>query len=158
MKDRSFPPVVQWDPQPHPPGYIEPGEWFSYQYPIVKAYFQKLLGGWHLGDFLAGLGCKTVVLYAITDFAEFAARDLTQFTPEIQLKYFACNDAGRHPEGYLGKAVYGVERLAEDYRSRGIDKIVICNIFHANEIFDSLLAAGIRLEDLISICAAIYQS
>lgn len=152
-----FPPVIPWEPDPYPPGYIVPEEWYSHQYPIIKKFFQKKMDGWNLGDFLLELGCKNVVLYAMTDFLDLAARDLMHSTPNIYLKYFACNDAYRYPDGYLAREVCDIEKLAEDYKSGGVDKIVVCSIFHANEIFTDLLFAGIKLQDLISINTIIFD-
>lgn len=153
--DRKYPPVIEWEISSLPQGTVGSQAWYAHQYPIIKKFFQKKMDGWSFGDFLLEQDCKSVVLYAITDFSDLVARDLIHSAPEIELKYFACNDAERHTHGYMGLGVYGVDKLAEDYLAGKVDKIVVCNIFHTNEIFNDLLAAGILLRDLISICSVV---
>ena len=152
-----FPPVHIRELEHHPPGYVEPAEWFSFQYPFVKKYLLRKLDEWTACNFLRALNCKNVVLYAVTDLAEIMGRDIIQSATDVRLLYFACNDAHRHKDGFLGREVHDIFSLKEDYLDGKIDKIVVCSLFHVNEIFRELMNAGIRLNDLISFTTILYQ-
>lgn len=138
------------------PNYVDVNERYQYQYPIIMRYLKNKIRGWGIGDFFEKNRVKKIVLYAVTEFTELVCDDLKNGDAFAELTYICDKNYMKFSEGYKGHQVVGIEKLLEDYEADEIEQIVVCSIFHANEIFEELLQRGIRLDDLVSINNIIF--
>ena len=140
------------------PDYIMLNERYQYQYPIIMQYLKNKIQGWGIDRFFIETGVKRVAFYAITEFTELACDDLQNKPSFIELAYICDKNYQKFAMGYKGYQVVGIEKLVKDYHAGIIDQIVVCSIFHINEIFEELLKRGVRLDNLISIINIIFSS
>lgn len=138
-------------------GYITKEERYQFQYPIIMKYLRKKVSGWSVGDYLSRIGGKNIALYAMTEFTELAYEDLTCNDSKVTVVCICDKNFTKFTDGYRGRDVIGLADMAELYRKKEIDKILVCSIFHINEIVREILAQGVDLDDIISISTAIYN-
>lgn len=138
-------------------GVIEREERFEYQYPIIMKYLKNKISGLNIGDFFKRIEGKNFAIYAITEFTELVCDDLKLYDDSIRLVYICDRNYQKFCKGYKDYQVVGIDNLVNDYNAGKIDKVLICNIFHANEIFDDLQSRGIALKDLVSVNSAIFN-
>lgn len=138
-------------------------ERYAYQCPIVMKYLKNKLNGWNIGVFLQEIRVKKVALYAVTEFTEYVVRDLESFKnlkikeATIDIVCICDRNYSKYKMGFHGCDVIGVDELTDAYKANKIDKILICSVFHVNEIFQDLMHRGVPLEDLISVTSAIFS-
>ncbi|TCL58122.1 hypothetical protein EDD76_107238 [Kineothrix alysoides] len=137
--------------------YIDIAERYQYQYPIIMKYLKNKIDGWNIGDFLYEQGAQKIALYAITEFTELVAEDLEKCDKSIKIVAICDKNNQNHRNGFHQNEVIGIDKLVEEYESKKIDKILICSIFHANEIFYDLMERKIKLEDMITVSTAIFN-
>lgn len=138
-------------------GVIAREERFEYQYPIILKYLKNKISGLNIGDFFDKIEGKNFAIYAITEFTDLVCDDLKSYDDSIKLVYICDRNYQKFCKGYKGYQVVGIDKMVKDYNARKIDKVLICNIFHANEIFEDLQNRGIALRDLVSINSAIFN-
>lgn len=155
--ENMFPQVREIKPVTYPDHYIQSAEWFQFQYPLLKRYFTKVLEGFSVCDFFQGAEVSNVAVYALTEFAELAIKDIDRSCVSAQIGCISDRNYDRFQEGFLGHAVSSPEAMLEQYRNGTIDKIIVCSIFHANEIMSDLMKMGFQLKDLITISDIILQ-
>lgn len=136
-------------------GYIDINSRFIYQYPLVREYLNKKINGWNLGDFMYDLGAKNIALYALTEFAKLAITDIKHSTKHVQIRFISDKKIQSAGSKIDDIEIISKEMLVKEYMNGNLDKILICSVFYANEIFNELLEEGIKLDDLISITAAV---
>lgn len=136
-------------------GYIDKTSRFIYQYPLVMEYLNRKISGWNLGDFMYDIGAKNIALYALTEFTEIAITDIKRSTKHIQIRCIGDKKIQSAGSMVDDIEVISKEMLVKEYLNGTLDKILICSVFHANEIFNELMEEGIELDDLISITAAV---
>lgn len=139
------------------PDYIGKEERYQFQYPIIMRYLKNKISGWNIGDFLYEIGIQKVALYAITEFTELVINDLERCSKPIEVMLICDKNSKKYEEGYLEYEVTGIDNLLAYYKSKKIDKVLICSIFHVNEIFSDLMERGIRLDDMLSVNSAIVN-
>lgn len=137
--------------------YINTAERYQYQYPIIMRYLKNKINEWNIGDFLYEQGAQKIVLYAITEFTELVVEDLKRCKKPIKIAAICDKNKQKYIEGFQQYEVIGIDELMDGYESKKFDKILICSIFHVNEIFDDLMERKIELEDMISVNAAIFN-
>lgn len=140
-----------------PPGYIGKEERYQYQYPIIMRYLNNKINGWNVGDFLYEIGGRTVALYAITEFTELVINDLKRCDKPIEVVSICDKNSKKYEDGFHEYEVTDMDNLLALYQSKRVDKILICSIFHVNEIYADLMERGIGLNDLISVNSAIFN-
>lgn len=128
-----------------------------YQYPIVMKYLQNKIKGWNICDFFDAYGYKNVVLYAITEITELVKDDILFSDNQLESFSLCDSDAARFANGYSGRPVMDMNKLLEQYQCGEIDCIVICSLFHENEIFYALMQKGIPQSCIISITSIVYS-
>lgn len=137
--------------------YLEADRRQQYLYPIVMRYLKRKIAGWNVSDFFKMAGAKRIVLYAVTEFTELFCDDLKQQGSGAEILYVCDKKYGKYSRGYKGYRVVGIDEMLQAYQIGMIDHIVICSIFHENEIFAELLERGVQLEHLISINTVIFE-
>jgi len=137
--------------------YVSKEERYQFQYPIIMKYLKKKVSGWNVADCLANMGGKKIAIYAITEFAELVCEDLKQNDKQVEIVCICDRNYTKFEGGYCGKEVIGPQEMIERYHKKEMDKILVCSIFHVNEIINELLGRGVELDDVISITTAIYN-
>lgn len=132
-------------------------ERYRYQCPIVMRYLENKLQGWNIGIFFEQIKARKIALYAVTEFTEYVLRDLQVSASKVDVICIGDRNYSRFPQGVYGKKVVSVEEIFERYRLGGIDKIVICSLFHENIILEDFMKRGVRQEDLIPVTSAIFS-
>ena len=56
----------------------------------------------------------------------------------------------KYPHGFEGKQVVSINKMVELYRDEKVDMIIICTVFHANEVISELVDLGIPLDNMIT--------
>lgn len=139
------------------PTIVDKYERAQYQYSIVMRYLRNKIAGWKITDFLRGIETTNLAIYAITEFTDLICEDMQNEPNSECVKYICDKNADKYGNGYGKYAVVNIDRLIADYKQKKIDKVLICSIFHVNEIFEELINRGIALEDLISVTNAIFS-
>lgn len=137
--------------------YINTAERYQYQYPIIMRYLKNKINNWNIGDFLHEQGAYKVVLYAITEFTELVIDDLNRCENPMQIASICDKNNKKYIDGFHQFKVIGINELVAGYKTNEFDKILVCSIFHANEIYTDLMEREIKLEDIISINTAIFN-
>ncbi|MBQ8197890.1 MAG: hypothetical protein IJZ76_00480 [Lachnospiraceae bacterium] len=128
----------------------------QYQYPILERYLKRKIQGWSIGLFLNSINTKKIVLYAVTEFTEFAMLDLQNFNGDIEVLCICDRAAQSYAKGFCGASVVGVDQMMKMYENKEFEKVLVCTCSHANSVFSDLLSRGVNLDDIISISSAIY--
>lgn len=132
-------------------------ERYSYQCPVVMRYLENVLKGWSISRFFENIAAEKIVLYSVTEFTEYVAMDvLKNEAGKSEIVFVSDRNPGAYPLGLHGIPVVGIAELTEAYFAGKVDKILICNLFHSDRIFEDLMQRGILQEDLISIVSAVY--
>ena len=133
----------------HSINFIGQQERYIYQYPLVMEYLKKKIEGRKVKTFLKEIGANKVVLYAMTEFMELMVEELANDEKIV----YAVSDkiAERLVPQYSEMSIMDMERLLEEYKKHSFDKLVICSVFHRNEIIEELQKRGILLADMITI-------
>lgn len=129
-----------------------------YQNTSMICYLKKRLQGKHLSEWLVRNGIKEVVLYAVTEYTELFILD---FENEINNKVL-CNkicdrEYENYANGYMNKAVISIDELVKIYLEHKDICIIVCSLYHCNEIFDDLMSRGISLQNIISASNIIFN-
>ena len=123
-------------------------------YPYLLQCLENVQKRKSIVAFLKKNSIDRVGLYAINEFMDYIIRDIEIDSLE-ELRVYDKN-AQRYESGHLGQAVCDFDMLIEDYKNSLISKIIICNLYHANEIANSLICKGVKGEDIISVDMLIY--
>lgn len=136
-------------------GYIGNDERYVYQYPIIMRYLKNKIANRKITDYLAQIGCNRVVLYAVTEFTDLLISDISN--ESSQMIWSVCDKKADEFGGvYKGCTMLNVESMISDYKDKKFDKIIVCNIFHANDIVTELVENGISMDDIVKVIEAIY--
>lgn len=122
----------------------------AYSYPIVFRYLSKKIDGWSVEEFFHEIGTKRIALYAVTDISRLVIKDLSNCNASIDFMLVDKNYR-KFMHKIYGQQVCGVNDLLSLYYAKKIEKIIPCSITYSNEIFNELIAAGVSLNDIISI-------
>lgn len=137
--------------------YIGREERSIYQYALIKKYLEKKLEGKRIGDFFLNQGICSFSLYAVTEFTNFLLKDIETEKSGVAVSEIIDRNAVEiNMTGFLTREVIGVQDMCRRYESGSIKTIVVCSIFHEQEVFHELILKGIRQEDLISVIDVIY--
>ena len=139
------------------PGLIEREERYWYQYSIVLKYLKNKIANRNIFSFFEMIGVRKVALYAITEFTEMICDDLKNAREDVEVTYLCDRNAAKFKNGYKGIPVVEVEALVKDYRDGKVEKVMVCSVFHVNEIMDDLISKGVRAEDLVSVISVIFS-
>lgn len=133
-------------------------ERYSYQCPVVMRYLENKLKGWSIGDFFDKLAAYRIVLYGVTEFAEYVVLDLQKYEAgNVEIVFVCDRNPTGYPSGFHGFRVVGIDEMVEEYSKGNLDKILICNLFHSDSIFSDLMKRGICQEDLIPVAGAVFD-
>lgn len=131
-------------------------ERYAWMYLTISKYLSDKIAGWNIGESFEQLGIKNFALYAMSDIAQFVVKDLQNYTGDINFIL-----ADRNPNNFKSKScngiVHDIEYLLKQYRENHVEKIVVCSLFYANEIFDEFMNAGIPLKDILTVCDVIWE-
>lgn len=152
MADNIFPEVVA-----RPKGIIFEEERQIYQYPIVMKYLQKKIDGWNVAHFFEKRNIKNVALYAIVEFTDLVIDDWNRSDSQSKIVAISDKNYKKYKAGYKGCQVISVNELIENYKTGKIQMIVVCSIFHENEIFRELMNNGVQQDSLISINSVVFD-
>ena len=132
-------------------------ERYRYQAPIVMRYLENKLSGWSIADFLEETGAKKVALYAVTEFTEYALKDLAQVSQKEKVLCIGDRGYRRYAQGLCGVPVVAPEAVVTAYQKKEIDKILICSLSHANVIFEDFVKRGVSPVDIFTVTSAIFS-
>lgn len=123
-------------------------------YPIVKQYLNNKLRGWSINDFFNLYRYQKVAYYAITEMLELVLTEVCccGFTGNTYVY-----DTYYELDRYMDFEVGNKEKLINDVLNEKVDIIVVCSLFHENEIIDDLVTSGVPLEKIISIVSIIFS-
>lgn len=148
MEDR-FPPVLK---NKKLAGYVDEQERYIYQYPIIMDYLELKLRNRGFCDFFEKRGfSRSICLYSVTEITGLVIEDIVNDPGHNYSFQIFDKNADRYRDGFKGHDVEGMEELTKKYKTGEIKKIVICNVFHRNEIFSELLEHGILFKDIYSV-------
>lgn len=123
-------------------------------YPIIKQYLNNKLQGWSIDDFFNLYGYKKIAYYAITEMMELVLMDVRHsgFSGDtfVYDTYYAL-------EKYMDYEVGNKDKLINDIFNEKVDIVIVCSLFHENEIIDDLVANGVPLEKIVSIVSVIFS-
>ena len=88
---------------------------------------------------------------------QLVCEDLKRNDKKVEMVCVSDRNYLRFARGYCGRKVVGPQEMIEMYRRKEIDKILVCSIFHVNEIINEFLCQGIDLDDIVSISTAIFS-
>lgn len=126
-------------------------------YPVIYRYLKNKIAGWNIGDFFNTLKKKNIAIYAVTEFADLMIDDLKAYDKDISVKNICDKNHINFPNSYKGINVVSIDVLVEQYIKKAIDIVVICSLFHENEIFDELVENNIEMRDIVSIVDIIFS-
>lgn len=137
--------------------YIDLNERYLYQYQIIMKYLQKSVTGWNAGKFFDRNDIRHLIVYAITEFTDLVIEDLNHAWCKVNVDCVCDKSFEKFSHGYKGLDVVGIDTLLKKYQSGEADKILICSIFHENEVYQELMNLGISQKDLISVIDVIFD-
>ena len=127
---------------------------YIYCYPILLKCFKNIIQNKSILDPIIGIKVHNIGLYAINEFMDYVLED------ENIKKFFEVRlydrDAHRYSFEHAGKKVGDIQKLLNDYKAIQIDKIIICNLTHGNEIARDFINLGIDNKDIVVLDALIY--
>lgn len=129
----------------------------QYQYPFVLQYLENKIQGKEIWDFLADAGFYNIAVYAVTEWTKMLCDDLSGHEEETQIVCVCDKRHTEFPRGIYGKEVVGIEEMVRQYEQGKVDGIVVCSVFHENEIICDLLEKGVRQQHIVSVISAIYH-
>ncbi|HCL04325.1 MAG TPA: hypothetical protein DHW61_18265 [Lachnoclostridium phytofermentans] len=131
---------------------------YEYQYPLIMKYLKMKIAGYSVGDFTRKINVNRIALYAITEFTDLFIDDLKTYDEQLVVTV-ADKKADKYPNGYKKYDVIFPQELYRLYEQKQIDCILVCSIFHENEVIKELLKIGFDINDLITVGTAIsYMS
>lgn len=137
--------------------YIGNEERLIYQYFLIKKYLENKLEGKQTSEFFLKNGIHSISLYAMTEFTSFLLKDIEKENSDMEVSYIIDRNAEKiNRAGYLNREVIGIQDLCKKYESGYVKTIVICSIFHEQEVFRELILNGIQQEDLVSVIDVIF--
>lgn len=130
------------------------------QYPIIMKYLQNKLKGWSIQHFFDKYHYKNVALYSATEFAELALDDIRHNRADKLKNLYIC-DLNAHKSfvnGFAKHPVISIDELITQDQKGNIDCIIICNLYHRNEIKTDLIRRGIEPKKIITIFSVIFSN
>ena len=128
---------------------------YIYCYPILRKCLENVIQKKSVIDPLIDMGIYYIGLYAVNEFMDYMLND--ENAHKLRDIRLYDRDVMRFSGGYHGKDVNGIERMLKDYSNRNIEKIVVCNLTHGNEIALDFIKYGIASEDIFVIDSLIYS-
>lgn len=125
-----------------------------YYYPYLLRCLENVQKRKSITKLMKTINIDRVGLYAINEFMDYIICD-TNIDSLEEVRIYDMN-AQRYENGHLERSVFDLNRLIEDYNNLKISKIIICNIYLANEIANNLISKGVKGEDIISVDMLIY--
>lgn len=126
----------------------------AFYYPILEKCLENTQLNKHVTDVLVSIGVTRVGLYAVNEFMDYVLRD-ENITNLSNVKIYDLHYE-KYQEPHYGKKVLSADQAISDYQNFEIEKIVICNLIFAEEIFNFFVSKGIKKEDVLTIDALIY--
>ena len=125
-----------------------------FYYPILKKCLENSQMGRNVADFFLNMGVTRVGFYAVNEFMDYVLRD----TSVSRLTKLCLYDLHyeKYNESYYGRRVFSAEQVIHDYKESNIEKVVICNLTFADDIYRYLNDNGVRDEDIMTIDTLIY--
>jgi hypothetical protein len=148
MNEKGYPEVKEVETPQLKHDFKYSVEWYEYQYACMKQYFSKVLLGWSIKDFFGEIEYYDIAIYSVTDFSDMVIKDLVR--NRIRRIVVADGSPEKYPDGLNGYDVISVQELYELYKEQKIKKVIVCNVFCANEIMQNLLKVGFDLSDVIT--------
>ena len=128
-----------------------------YQYPVVMKYLKNKVKGWSICDFLKIYEYKRVVLYAITEILDLIMDDMVSSGLLLEGVFLCDTNVEKYEKGYANHPVISVKALLQKYQEGEVDCIIVCSLFHENEIIKALMKQGIAQEQVISIASIVFS-
>ncbi|WP_024866218.1 hypothetical protein [Butyrivibrio sp. FCS014] len=125
-----------------------------FYYPILKKCLENAQLNKYVADVFMSMGVTRVGFYAVNEFMDYALRD-SSITSLATVRIYDLHNE-KFQGLYLGKKVLSADQAVNDYLNSEIEKIVICNLSFAEEIYNSLVNKGINKKDVLTIDALIY--
>ncbi|MBE5831477.1 MAG: hypothetical protein E7306_07035 [Butyrivibrio sp.] len=123
-------------------------------YPILKKCLENVQMGKSTADFFISMGVSRVGLYAVNEFMDYILRDGNISKLKNLLIYDLHYE--KYHGLYYGRSVLPANQVIHDYKESNIEKVVICNLVFADDIYRYLNGKGIRAEDIMTIDTLIY--
>lgn len=152
MNECNFPGIKEYPPQ-----FIDNDERSIYQYPIIMKYLQKKVKGWNFWDFFKTYKDKKIVIYAVTEFTDLILDDYKMCTNQEYVSCICDRGYTRYRGSYREFEVISIDELINRYQEGEVETILICSIFHENEVYRDLMERGISQNALISINSVIFS-
>ena len=115
---------------------------------IMKQYLKNKMNNRSIGDFFEKRGIRKIALYATSELAEMVIKDIALHGSQVEITAIGDKHADRYMKEFCGCKIVSLHELKKDYVNREFEKIMVCSVFFSNEIFDELMQAGIKQEDL----------
>lgn len=130
-----------------------------HQYSIIMKYLKNKLQGWSIHDFLSKYSYKRIVLYSITEFTELVLDDIENTGDNTLKQIYLCdlNSQKLFQNGFRGHVVISIDELLEHYQNGDIDCIIVCNLYHRNEIVNDFMQKGVEPSKIITLFSAIFS-
>ena len=156
--DQKYPQVemIEWK---YHPDYIrldttKNDDWYIYLFRYLKKYINKILEGWSVKDFFENIPVDKLAVYTDTVFTDVLVGDLKRSAKEpicVSDKKFEIEENDENV------CFLPPSTLFEKYKAGKISKIIVCGMFHENEIMDFLLTMGFELDDVITLSTILLQ-
>lgn len=128
---------------------------YLYCYPILLKCLTNIKQKKSVLDSILKMEVHNLGLYAINEFMDYVLED-ENIKKFVEVRLYD-RDAHRYSFEHIGKYVGDIEKLLNDYKTLQIDKIIICNLTHGNEIARDFINQGIDNKDIIVLDALIYE-
>ena len=126
----------------------------AFYYPVLKKCLENAQSDKSVEAFFTRIGVSRVGFYAVNEFTAYILRDKSIDNLSAVRVYDLHFE--KYNGSYLGKSVFSAEQAVIDYKNKDIEKIVICNLIFADEIFKALSSKGICEEDILTIDTLVY--
>ncbi len=154
MENAKFPSInPNWVKQ----GIMTDIERNKYLYPIMFRFLKNKTSGWNIAEFFTYIQKNDIAVYAITEMTELLVDDIRNSGSELNISYICDRRYNKYSDGYKGIEVISMDKLISEYKRGAFSQIVICSVFHVNEIFRDLMKAGVAQKDIVSITDIIFS-
>lgn len=156
--DQKYPAVEEIEWKYHP-DYIrmditKNDDWYIYLFGYLKKYMDKVLRGWSIRDFFEDVPAGKIAVYTDTVFTDVIVRDLRR---TVKKPIFVSDKKFETIKNNENACFLPSQILFEKYKADEIAKIIVCGMFHANEIMDDLIDMGFEIDDIITLSTILLQ-
>ena len=128
---------------------------YEYNYPVLRKCIINIMNDTGPSEIIDRMKLSKIGLYAVNELLEYILWDFHERGAEKLVRIYDRNSK-RFENGYKGMKVGGINRLLKDYNEHLIQKVVVCNLIHTNDIVNEFISIGIKVDDIIIADSLIY--